>query len=132
MQKIFSGNNLLAILHRSDNWKSGLDFITQDSDFIQVGTWFYENDKSLDRHYHNTAERITSKTCECIFIVSGKLQTSVYSPSKELVETIDLEEGDLMVFLDGGHSYITKSDNTKVLEVKNGPFLGVDIDKTRF
>ena len=34
----------------------GLSFFTDESSFIQVGTWKYEKGKILDAHYHNTFE----------------------------------------------------------------------------
>ena len=30
------------------------------------------------------------------------------------------------------HGYTISEDDTTVLEIKNGPFLGADVDKTKF
>jgi len=38
-------------------WKNGLSFFSQDSEFIQVGSWGYEKDKSLKAHIHNEVPR---------------------------------------------------------------------------
>jgi hypothetical protein len=42
-----------------------------------------------------------------------------------------LERGDTIILLNGGHGYEILSDNTKVLEVKNGPYVGADKDRER-
>jgi hypothetical protein len=36
-----------------------------------------------------------------------------------------------MVLLAGGHGYEILEDNTKILEVKNGPYLGASEDRKR-
>jgi hypothetical protein len=34
--------------------------------------------------------------------------------------------------MNGGHDYTILEDDTRILEIKNGPFLGREIDKTLF
>ena len=43
-----------------------------------------------------------------------------------------LFEGDLAVFAYGGHGYVILEDDTQIIETKNGPFIDVDTDKTKF
>ena len=52
--------------------------------------------------------------------------------NKNFVEDFILDEGDLAVFAYGGHGYEILSDNTKIIESKNGPFIDVDTDKSKF
>lgn len=122
----------LAIIHRKDDWRDGLDFITEDKDFLQVGTWNYDKDKKLDRHHHNHLERTCSITQECVIILSGSMNVEVFDLEKCFVSQFVLEQGDLGIFLHGGHAYQILEDNTRIVECKNGPFLGVELDKTRF
>lgn len=122
----------LAIIHRKSNWKDGLDFITKETDFLQVGTWNYNKDKSLDRHHHNRLKRSSSITQECVILLSGSMNVEIFDLDRCLVSQLILEQGDLAVFLDGGHAYQILEDNTRIVECKNGPFLGVELDKTRF
>ncbi len=120
-----------AIVHRSADWKQGLDFITNDEDFIQVGTWWYDQGKSLDKHFHNIAERSTDVTTECVYVVAGSMEVSICEYDGALVDRFILYAGDLCTILCGAHSYDILSDGTKILETKNGPFLGLNLDKTR-
>ena len=43
-----------------------------------------------------------------------------------------LNEGDLAIFAYGGHGYVILEDNTQIIETKNGPFVDVATDKTKF
>ena len=125
-------DNLICILHRADDWKKELDFVTQDDDFIQLGTWWYDKGKKLDRHYHNVFKRSANKTAECVHIIQGSMRVDLYDCNQAFTESFIMFCGDSAVFLNGGHGYEILEDQTKVLETKNGPFLGVDKDKTRF
>ena len=125
-------SNILSVLVKPSQWKLGLDFITDDSEFLQVGTWFYEKGKVLDRHHHNIVKRQSDITQECIAVMQGSLHVEVYDDGRNFVEDYLMTEGDFAVFLRGGHAYKILEDRTRILETKNGPFLGVDKDKTRF
>ena len=127
-----SNDTLLAIWKKSDEWEKGLSFLTSETDFIQVGTWWYEEGKILDRHHHNVVERSADLTQECVVIMCGSMNVKLYDFENEYVTEFTMQEGDFAVFLRGGHEYEILQDDTKIVEVKNGPFLGVDIDKTRF
>ena len=125
-------SSILSILVRPNDWKCGLDFITDDSEFLQVGTWFYSKGKILDRHHHNIIQRQTDITQECVTVMQGSMHVEIYDNDKLLVDDYIMSKGDFSVFLRGGHSYKILEDNTRILETKNGPFLGVEKDKTRF
>jgi hypothetical protein len=43
-----------------------------------------------------------------------------------------VDEGDILILLQGGHGYEILEDGTQVLEVKNGPYIGADLDRRRF
>jgi hypothetical protein len=125
-------HNLICILHRAIDWNTGLNFVTEDSEFIQLGTWWYDKGKKLDRHYHNAVERTAGRTNECVHIVQGSMRVDLYDCNLAFTESFIMLRGDSAVFLSGGHGYEMLENQTKVLETKNGPFLGVAIDKTRF
>lgn len=132
MQNIFDGDNLIAKIQRANEISPGLSFLTDDSEYLQVGTWRYDSGKSLDNHFHNKVDRFSDLTCECVCVLEGRLEVRIYSQSKQLLSTEVLQRGDFAVFLRGGHGYTVLEDDTRILEVKNGPFVGVDADKTRF
>lgn len=132
MIKIYGKEKLLCFYQQQKDWNKGLDFLTNDSEYLQAGTWWYDEGKTLDRHYHNHHPRLAQKTNECIVVLAGSLAVNVFDTNLEFLERFHLRDGEFAVFLDGGHSYEITSDGTRVVETKNGPFPGVDIDKTRF
>ena len=60
------------------------------------------------------------------------MKVDLYTEEQEKFDDFVLYEGDLAVFAYGGHGYEILEDNTKIIETKNGPFIDVDTDKTKF
>jgi len=42
MKKILHNNEIICIVANLEDAKEGLDFLSEDNDFIQVGTWNYK------------------------------------------------------------------------------------------
>jgi cupin fold WbuC family metalloprotein len=129
MKKIFHAERLAAIFHKKSEWKEGLDFITPDETFIQVGTWWYQSGKDLKPHKHITNERTVLYTQETIVILNGSIEIHLYDDEKKIFHREKLAEGDIGIILSGGHGYRVLEDQTKVVEIKNGPFYSVEKDK---
>lgn len=112
-------------------WNDGLSFFSKDNEFIQLGTWKYNKGKELLAHIHNKVERKINRTQEILFIKKGKIQASIYDLKGNLVKKINVGCGDILVLLNSGHGYKILEDNTQVIEIKNGPYLGAEIDRRR-
>ena len=112
--------------------KDGLSFFSQDNEFIQVGSWNYNKDKVLLKHIHNEVERKVFRTQEVLYIVSGKIEAEIYDLNEKFIEKIEVSEGEILILLNSGHGYKILEDNTKVIEIKNGPYLGAEVDRRRF
>ena len=110
----------------------GLNFITPDNMFLQVGSWWYEKDKELQKHIHKDFDRVANRTQECVYVRKGSMQVTLFSEKLEFLQSFDLFEGDLAVFAYGGHGYKILEDDTQIIETKNGPFIDVDTDKLKF
>lgn len=119
----------LAIILKKGDFPEGLNFHTEDKDFVQVATWNYHKGKKTSTHVHNVAERKADKTQEVIYIKKGKIGGKIYTEDDELLTEIVLETGDLMIIFAGGHGFEVLEDGTQVIEFKNGPYLGLEKDK---
>lgn len=115
-----------------EDWGEGLSFFSEDEEFIQVGAWNYNAGKDLLRHIHNETERKVTRTCECLYIVSGSIRVEVYNLRESYVASFEARAGDIVILLECGHGYTVMEDGTKVLEIKNGPYLGAETDRRRF
>ncbi len=132
-EEIKEGSQILARIIRHDSlWQKGLNFFSKDEEFIQVGTWGYELDKTLKAHSHNEVVRQVPKTQEVLFVKQGKLSAKIYGKDDDFVAEVEVLAGDLIIMLEGGHSYKILEDNTQVLEIKNGPYVGAELDRRRF
>lgn len=131
--KIYKNKDkIISIVYREDDWVEGLNFITPDEMFIQVGSWWYQKGKKLASHIHNDFERKAMRTQEMTFIKKGSMRVLLYDEEHNYLEDYILNEGDLAVFAFGGHGYEILKNNTQIIEAKNGPFIDVQTDKTKF
>jgi len=105
-------------------------FITPPDGKQQVGFIVYPKGGVIARHIHKPLERHIIAMAEVIVVRSGHCQIDVYDESLSLVATRDLYQGDVVLMVGGGHGFQIKED-TVLLEIKQGPYLGVD-DKEIF
>ena len=113
-------------------WRDGLNFFSSDDDFIQVGVWGYGAGKQLKAHIHNEVPRTVLWTQEVLFVRSGRIRSNVYDTAEQKVAELEVGAGDVIILLRGGHGYDILEDGTQVLEIKNGPYVGADLDRRRF
>ena len=130
--KIIEENGIIFAKKISlDNIEKGLCFYSNDEDFIQVGTWNYKKGRYLVAHNHNIMERKINRTNEIIIILEGKLKIDIYNENDEKIAELEAKKNDLLIMMNGGHGYHILEDNTKVIEIKNGPYLGAEKDRRR-
>ena len=130
-EKIMDGDLILAIVIRNADWEEGLNFVSSEEDYLQVGIWGYNKDKKLEPHIHLSAPRKVLRTQEVVFVKDGRIRADIYTEKEEFLKSVELKKGDTIILLNGGHGYEILEDNTKVLEVKNGPYVGADKDRRR-
>ena len=115
----------------ADAWGDGLKFFSADPEFIQFGTWGYDNGKELLAHTHNKVVREVPITQEVLYIRRGRIKAHIFDLKLNKVAEVEAGAGDLLVMLTGGHGYDILEDGTQVLEVKNGPYVGAQADRVR-
>jgi len=126
---IKDGRVLLALVLRKDSFPKGLNFYSDDSQPLQVATWRYEKGKVLKAHAHKKARRVNLYVQELVFVKSGKLRADIYNEKHKKMRSLLLKTGDILITLAGGHGYKVLEEGTEVLEVKNGPYIGLEKDK---
>ena len=131
MKEIIKDGKVVARHILESDIKEGLNFYSNDDEFIQVGAWNYDNGKRLLGHIHNEVDRNVNRTCEVLYVIKGSLEARIYDLSENLLETFVVGQGEILVLLECGHGYTILSDGTKVIEIKNGPYLGADVDRRR-
>ncbi len=130
IKNIIHKEELYASVFNLEEIAEGLDFLTNDESFIQVGTWKYEKGKVLDAHYHNTYERKAYLTQEVVIVLNGTILCNLFTLERDFITTVEVKEKQLIIQYQGIHEYEIIEDS-KIIEVKNGPYFGPDKDRTR-
>jgi hypothetical protein len=112
------------------NVPSGLNFYTEDKNFIQVGTWNYKKNTLLDLHYHLEFPRVAYKTNESVYVVKGRINCSLFTEDGEFLTEIEINENEMITQFNGAHEYKILED-TIAIEIKNGPYFGPEKDRVR-
>jgi len=60
--------------------------------------------------------------------MKGVLQVDFYTEEREKVNDCILKSGDTIILVSGGHGFKVL-EKLKVMEVKQGPYLGIEDDK---
>ena len=120
----------LAYIIRAGLMPTKTTFLTPPDFKQQVGFVVYSAGGEIARHVHRPLERHLVGTSEVLVIKKGRCEIDVYDDNKQLVVTRELRTGDLMLMVGGGHGFRMLED-TVFLEVKQGPYTGID-EKERF
>ena len=130
VEHVSAGNRLLALIVRNRFSPERTTFLTSDDLPQQLGFVVYPAGGEVPRHLHRPIERRIVGTSEVIVVRSGRCLLDIYDDNQQLVATRELETGDVMVMVSGGHGF-RMLEPTVLLEVKQGPYTGVD-EKERF
>jgi hypothetical protein len=132
MKEITKEGRVLARHITAKDLADGLSFFSKDQESIQLGAWNYNAGIELKRHIHNEAARTVLRTQEVLVVLNGSVEAAIYDLDETEVEKLIVKSGEVLVLLDSGHGYRILEDGTRVIEVKNGPYLGAEIDRRRF
>jgi hypothetical protein len=130
LEKIFSGQQLLALILRTEFESDGIEFFTPSHFSQQLGYMNRPKGFTITPHLHNVVNRDVELTQEVLFIKSGSVKMDIYDLDKKLIQTCVLNKGDVVLLASGGHGF-TMLEKSEIIEVKTGPHLG-EKDKTRF
>lgn len=103
-------------------------FLTEKDSPLQLGLLHYFKGESVAPHTHLTHKRVTERTQEVLIVKRGSIDVRIYNSAREVIKTINLTEGDLIILLAGGHSLRCFRD-AEIVEVKNGPYISREMDK---
>lgn len=120
----------LCYVVKADYEPAETTFITRPEYKQQVGFIKYGAGGRIARHVHLPLERTIVGTSEVVLVRRGRCRLEVFSEGRELVATRELGTGDLVLMVAGGHGFKVH-DDTVLLEVKQGPYIGLE-EKERF
>jgi mannose-6-phosphate isomerase-like protein (cupin superfamily) len=127
---ISADGQTLCYVIRADTQPKQTTFITPPDAKQQVGFIVYPKGGTIPRHIHRPLERHIIGMAEVLVVRSGHCQIEVYDGHESLVAVRDLYQNDVVLMVGGGHGFQVKED-TVLLEIKQGPYLGTE-DKKLF
>jgi len=130
VERIERNGKPLAYIIRAQLLPEKTTFLTPNDFKQQVGFVVYPKDGVITRHVHRPLERHLVGTSEVLVVRKGRAEIDIYDDDRTLVATRELGDGDIMLMIGGGHGFRMLED-TVFLEVKQGPYTGVD-EKERF
>lgn len=130
IESISSNGAPLAFVIRAEFAPSETTFVTPDDLGQQVGFIVYSKHATIRRHAHRPRERRLTGTTEALTVRGGRCEVDLFDQADQPVATRELRSGDVIVLVAGGHAFRMLEDTT-LLEVKQGPYLG-DADKRYF
>lgn len=130
IEAIADGGTTLAYLIRRDATSHTTEFFTPDDSAFQAGFVVYPAGGHVEPHVHLPVVRRVVGTSELLLVRSGRCIVDLYSEDRRLVASRDLEAGDAVLSVGGGHGF-RMTEDTVLFEVKQGPYGGL-AEKERF
>jgi len=130
IEHISQGDQCLAIIIRNNFVPQKTTFLTPNDYKQQIGFVVYPAGGEVPRHVHRPLQRQLVGTSEVLLVRQGHCVADIYNDERELIASRELCEGDVILLVAGGHGFRMLTD-TVLLEVKQGPYTGID-EKERF
>lgn len=125
MEPITWEGKVLAYIIRGMVTQEKTVFPTPPDLELQVGFVVYQAGGVIPPHRHVPITRSINRTLEVIVVRKGRCKVDIYNDDRQGVATCELNTGDLAIIVSGGHGFRMLED-TVLLEVKQGPYFGLD------
>jgi cupin fold WbuC family metalloprotein len=133
MIKIYSNQvpgKLLHLVSKSTDFNGRID-VAPDDQFLQMAKIKMSKDKVFKPHQHiwkpSPTEQVIAQ--ESWVVIKGSVKVLYYDIDGCFLTTEIIEQGDVSMTFEGGHSYEILEDDTIVYEYKTGPYCGIENDK---
>lgn len=104
---------------------SGTHFLTPSALDLQVGVLERARGERVHPHTHVVQSRTLNSSSELLYVEHGRVLVDVYDEDWQLLADEMLSRGEMLLLLRGGHA-LTVIDDARVIEVRQGPYVGVD------
>ncbi|MFC2058767.1 hypothetical protein ACFLTS_03875 [Chloroflexota bacterium] len=130
LEKIEHKGNVLAMIIRANHEPEGINFVTPNDYPLQLGVIKHKQGNRIKAHVHKSSPKLINDVQEVLYIVYGEIEAVFYSEHAEKVRSIILRSGDTILLVSGGHGFNILED-CKIVEIKQGPYHGIEEDKKR-
>jgi len=135
MEKIYSKvepEKLLHIVHSMNDNNVMRTDLSDPKESLQIATLCLPKGKTFFPHKHiykKGPEEIIAQ--ESWIVLQGKIKCILYDIDDTIIAEREMGPGDSSITFYGGHNYESLEENSKVIEVKSGPYYGIELDKVK-
>jgi len=128
-----SGLAYALVIRSNATSEAKYNFLTDAASPLQLGMNLYKAGEVIKAHYHLSKRVETNSVVqEFLLIGAGRALLRLYDAVDQSEFTsLPLDTGDMVLLLAGGHSLDIQAD-TKIVELKLGPYDGKSKDKVVF
>lgn len=114
---------VLAIVFRHGISTDGTHFLTKENLPLQVGILDHHNKKNVGMHRHKKLPKPVYEVHEVLYVESGKAHVSLADTKWNPIGTVDITKGDMLLLCGAAHEIIMEKE-TRIIEIKQGPYYG--------
>lgn len=130
LEYIYNKDELYCIILRNSYSSNSISFFTPDNFSQQLGYLPHSKNNIIQPHIHKINKREVLYTHEVLIIKSGSVKINFYDNTYVFIGSEVVNTGDIILLCGGGHGFEILEE-TVMVEVKQGPYMGID-DKERF
>jgi len=119
---------ILAVVYKKHRIKRRVN-LSPENHILQTSIVVINKLEPVLPHKHSLLRRETYGTFETWVILNGKGFVRFYDIDDTIVHECRVSMGDVIVNFHVGHSLAPKTKHLTLVEVKNGPYWGVELDK---
>lgn len=123
------GETYAHFFHQEMPISGEAQFITKNEDPIQVGIFERNTGYEVPAHTHFSRKLDLKNVGEFLLIQKGSALVRVFDEAWNVLCEHTVKKGDCVIFLRGGHE-LTMLEPTRILEVKQGPYVSTAEEKT--
>jgi cupin fold WbuC family metalloprotein len=120
-----------ALLFQNRRLEEGVHFLTSPDLPLQIGLLVHKADKSIKPHTHRHQDKLVHSTYEVLIVIEGSIEVQFYSLNGKQIGTQTIATGDIILLMNGGHG-IKVLEPCRIVEVKQGPYYGINAEKSYF
>jgi hypothetical protein len=128
IEKIEYEGKLFALILRHNYEPEGVNFVTSEDSPLQLGLLKHRRGSKVKPHTHKKSHQTIDEVQEVLHIDYGKVEAEFYEGTGRKISSTVLGSGDTILLLSGGHGFNILEDS-RIIEVKQGPYLGFERDK---
>ncbi len=128
VETIENNGTVFALILRKNIKTEGVNFFSSKDMSLQLGILEHKEGARIKPHIHKPTKKIINNVQEVLHVEHGAIRCNFYDNDGKKVESTLLREGDTILLISGGHGF-NIMENSKIFEVKQGPYSGVEDDK---